>query len=112
MAYDLNDPRKCRLRKWRRDFLTERIKTIKDGRRQITTLSLVINKLDADDTRGRARVSEAVDFIRKQVKCAYADIEQFSALPHDRDDTCRCTSNRYHALPPWLHTQTFDLSSL
>lgn len=106
-VYDLDDPRKVRVRRSRR----ERIEEWTDLLSQAPDLlrSLIA---DAQRTRSPERqknLLRAAEEIRVSLLRATRDIRRFAAVPRDADPGCRCSETRDCCLPGPLEEQMLEV---
>jgi hypothetical protein len=102
-TYRLNDRRKVRLRRLRRETIEERRGFLERSSHYITEV------LDKIATGGTSADVEMAREISRQRRTAVKDLFQYLAIPHDRDRSCLCGHTGHHTLPRALEEQTFDL---
>lgn len=102
--YDLNEPRRVKLRRLRREHLQEWSGILKNGPRLLTALleqSAKVSSLEQTQ-----ELVEASVILRDTIRRASSDILRYAAIPSDADTSCRCWRNDHHVLPLWLLEQT------
>jgi hypothetical protein len=102
-AYDLNEPRKVRMRKKRRTALHERLDLVTQSRP-------LHNRLleRAQETGDPTLVDDAKD--AWDFFClAYEDLKSFGGIPEDVSDRCACEHSQHHSLPEVLAEQMIRL---
>lgn len=102
-AYDLDDARKVRMRKVRRETIEECLWTIRVGRRQITALLTHFNKT------GDFVSLEAAEELWRNLLLAIRELARFRAVPKDAPASCRCSGGQHDMLPSWLDEQTAEV---
>lgn len=106
-VYALNDRRKVRRRKLRRETIDDRVKFLEDTRDDEKLL------LDSATVRRDAELVRQAKKTRVMRRLAALDlIRRFRAVPQDRGESCRCGHDKHHTLPTILGEQTFDLRDL
>jgi hypothetical protein len=108
-AYDLNDPRKVRRRRLRRERLAEWLAVLKEGPRQVRSLIALAETVFS--LSESAFLLETAASLRNGILRAASEIQRYAAVPADADDVCRCEREEHHELPEWLATQTQELDS-
>jgi hypothetical protein len=104
-AYDLNEPRKVRMRRKRRTTLRERIDVVTESRPLHDRLLA-----RARDTGDPTLVEDALE-AWKHFHRAWRDLETFVAIPEDVNDHCACGHQRHHSLPEVLAEQTIKVEN-
>jgi hypothetical protein len=103
-TYDLNEPRKTRLRRMRRERIHEWVELLADGPRQVKALlDLSQQALSMEEARELVRAAE---LLRGCVLRASMELLRYTVIPKDSDTTCRCGRSDHHTLPAWLDEQT------
>ena len=96
-TYDLNDPRKVRMRRKRRESLSEHLDVVTESK----TLHDKLLQL-ARDTGDPTLVDDAEE-TWNHFNYAYKDLERFSPIPEDASSNCVC--GQHHYLPEVLEEQ-------
>jgi hypothetical protein len=104
-AYDLNDPRKTRMRGKRHRTLRERLDMVTEC--QPLHRRLMARARDTGDPTLVDDASEAWEYFRR----ACRDLESFFAIPEDVSEHCTCGHQRHHSLPEVLAKQTIQMES-
>jgi hypothetical protein len=103
-TYDLNEPRKTRLRRMRRERIQELMELLVEGPRQVKALlDLSQRALSMEEARELLRAAE---LLRGCVLRASMDLPRYTVIPKDSDATCRCGRSDHHTLPAWLDERT------
>jgi hypothetical protein len=105
-TYDLNDPKKVRLRRLRRLTIGQCLHFLK------RTRSLESELLDAVEAGGGENLVRTAAMISQQRRRACRDLQKFRAIPEDFDSSCSCGYKGNHQLPSVLDEQTFELSDV
>jgi hypothetical protein len=108
-AYDLNDPRKVKRRRRRRERLAEWLGVLKEGPLQVRSLMALSER--APSLAEAAALLEAAASLRSRIFQASIEIQRYAAVPADCDEVCLCRREDHHELPEWLATQTQDLEA-
>ena len=103
-TYDLNDPRKMRLRKLRRELLSECLDLLVEGPRQVETL------IGLSESRNDVEILKAAQDLQRCIQLAAREARRYAAIPVDAPQGCRCGRRDDPALPEWLDRQTIDTS--
>jgi hypothetical protein len=106
-TYDLNDPRKTRLRRLRRERMEKWLRLLAEGPRQVALLLAHSGQVSSLQEAGE--LVEAAEQLRDCVLRASREIVRYLAIPRDSDEICRCRRSDYHSLPPWLDDQTLEI---
>jgi hypothetical protein len=104
--YDLNESRKVKLRRWRREHLQEWIGILKDGPRLLT--ALLEQSANAASSEESGNLIETAAILRDSIRRASNELLRYAAIPSDADPACRCRRNDHHVLPLWLQEQTAE----
>lgn len=99
-AYDLNDPRKVRMRRARRRTLAERFAVVTEQPRLHDRLIEL-----AVETGDPSWVDDA-ERLWNQFEDAFEDLMGFSPIPEDADASCTCGHTDHHSIPEVLDEQT------
>lgn len=105
-AYELNDPRKKRMRRLRRLTIRQCRRFLKRTR---TSESALLDRAFAGGGEEYVDIAWGIDDSRRR---AYADLLRFQVVPRDRDTSCRCGHTRNHQLPAVLEEQLIGLDDL
>lgn len=106
--YDLNEPRKTRARRLRRERLQEWLQLLAEGPRQIAVL--LSRSGQAASLEEIRELVGAAEILRDCILRASEEIVRYLAVPRDCDETCRCRRTDLHVLPSWLDDQTLELA--
>ncbi len=104
-VYDLNDPRKVKMRRRRRTTIREALDLIKRGP---STRDHLLEK--AAET-GDPELVEAARLIEKNLKKAWQDLKLFQVVPQDARSSCACDDEERCAVPQVLSEQAIDIDS-
>jgi hypothetical protein len=107
--YDLNDPRKVRMRRSRRERLGEWLELLRDGPRLLDRL---LERAAQEPKNRSLALLKAAEELRRSIRRASRDIERFAAVPRDADTKCRCGRDDHHTLPDWLEEQLLEIPVL
>jgi len=103
LLYDLNDDRKVKARKRRRESLQFIKKHLKESPSLIQNLNDLLNKdLKKDD---KLTLIKAIQNINNTTKKAKKDLKLFIALPEDKPTICDCTDPPDLKLPNFINYQ-------
>jgi hypothetical protein len=105
-AYDLNDPRKVRRRRIRRERLTEWLSVIRHGLSRVEALIALSQRVAPQDA---AFILDEALALRQRIKLAKVEVLRYLAVPGDSDKQCSCARENQCTLPVWLDTQTLEL---
>ncbi|HEX6862492.1 MAG TPA: hypothetical protein VF414_06750, partial [Thermoanaerobaculia bacterium] len=100
-AYDLNDPRKVRLRRRRRKIMTECLELL-------SRASRLEEELSHRAGEGDSTLVELASELRKAQRSVFRDLLRFSAIPAD-SEPCLCGTTENHSLPAWFADQDLKL---
>lgn len=103
-TYDLNDPRKSRLRKLRREMLSECLDLLQDGPTRVKILIGLSEKHNDVD------ILDAARDLQRCIQIAATEVLKYAAIPVDAPQGCRCEEQENTALPEWLDQQTIEAS--
>jgi hypothetical protein len=106
--YDLNEPRKTRLRRCRRERIEEWSGLLAEGPRHVT--ELLARSAQASSTAESGELLAAAEILRDCILRASRDFVRYASIPQDFDAFCRCQSTDNHSLPSWLGDQSLDLT--
>lgn len=102
--YDLDDPRKVRLRAARREYITEALRTLAEvPARELAVLALAAEAQPSD----ALRLIEAARELHTRIECAARELERWAAVPSDAPDPCCCDAHAA-GLPAYLAAQVID----
>lgn len=100
-TYDLNDPRKVRLRRLRRETLTARLDFIAHA------TQLEDELLDrAPKEEDSLKYLDLAKQLHSHKRQAYEDLLRFAAIPQDADSQCLCDTTEHHTLPVWFSSRS------
>jgi hypothetical protein len=102
-VYDLNGPHKVRMRRLRRETIEKALAFLRRSDHLEQAL------LDRAIATGDPVLIDAAKTIRDYRREALWDLQQFVAIPHDRDQVCLCGHQTHHSLPRVLAEQTIDI---
>jgi hypothetical protein len=105
-AYEIDDPRKIRLREMRRKLYEDHFSFLEDDPMSQSDMLL---KLAEDLTRPadeRDVLIKVAKVMRAHVEHAVQDLESYEAIPKDAPKSCRCGVTKWHKLPESLQDQT------
>ncbi len=102
-AYDLDDPRKIEMRRYRRETIEACLRLIESGR---TVLERLLDR--ALETQEPALVAEA-KVIEEAIRRAWQELESFKVVPRDARDSCACGGEGLHIVPRALQEQTIEI---
>lgn len=102
-TYDLNDPRKVRMRRKRRTVLSERLDVMTHARPLHDRL---IQR--AKDTGDATLVDEAELAYKQFLQSSY-DLLRFLPIPDDAKPSCTCKPPQHHTLPEVLQEQILQV---
>ncbi len=105
-TYELNDPRKLRMRRLRRLTIRDRVSFLK------RTRSIEADLLDDAARGGGSEYSELAQAITDARRRAHMDLLRFRPVPEDRDWPCSCHRVKRPRLPAVLQEQLIDLGEL
>jgi hypothetical protein len=108
-AYDLNDPRKVRRRRLRRERLAEWLGVLKEGPLQVRSLVALAERVPS--LAESAVLLETAASLRNRILRAALEIQRYAAVPADADEACRCGREEHLELPAWLATQTQEVDT-
>lgn len=103
-AYDLNDARKTRMRRDRREYLTAAIELLSHG----PELEGRLLELAAAKPADAATWIEDAELLHRQIRAARLLVTRFAALPSDAT-ACLCAGEM--ALPNWLAEQLLEFAA-
>lgn len=98
-VYDLDDPRKIRMRQMRRETVNECKALIKGAYRLAEAL------LDRSFSEHDPLSLGAAEELLRCIDLAVKDLATYRAIPADAPQTCRCHNEENHTLPSWLEAQ-------
>lgn len=113
-SYDLDDPRKVTLRRWRRKVISHHRAYLADRLAERTRLSSVLQQ----QIRDPAAIDEVSSLscrlqrLSEEIGHALDDLEGYAAIPEDAPTECRCGVTTYHTLPEELERQTWELPAM
>jgi hypothetical protein len=112
-AYDLDDPRKVKLRAMRRDHLDYCLRLIREGPRQLRALQDRFKKAMTASSTG-AESPSADDFalaelLKENIARAWRELQRYKAVPLDAEPSCRCTTVPIFQLPDALRVQVQEV---
>jgi hypothetical protein len=107
-AYALNDLRKVRRRRIRRERMTEWLALIAQGPSRAKALIALSEKVPSIED-AQLLLDEAIA-LRRRVGLAIKEIQRYFAVPADADYPCACGLEDQCRLPTWLDSQTFELA--
>lgn len=108
-SYDLNDPRKVRMRRSRRERLGEWLELLHHGPRLLDRL---LERAAQEPRNPSLTLLKAAEELRRSIQRASRDIRRFAAIPRDADRRCRCGHEDHHTLPTWLEEQIREVPVL
>lgn len=104
-TYDLDDPRKIEMRRFRRETVNDCMSLIERGRAMLARL---LDK--ALQTQEPALVDEA-KLIEDALRRAWQELETFKAVPRDAQSFCPCDGEGLCTVPQALQEQTIEIES-
>lgn len=104
-VYDLNDPRKVRMRRKRRNVISERLEILSETRPLHDRLMQKAQK-----TGDPTLVDDAI-LAWENFRRACDDLLRFLPVPEDASRRCLCRHTRHHALPEVLEEQLVAIDS-
>lgn len=104
-VYDLNDPRKVRLRRLRRVTITTHLHFLQESQGLERKL---LDKVAAESALEALEMSRKIWHFRK---AGIQALLEFAAIPADASPECRCGYTRLNALPERLASQTLGVES-
>jgi hypothetical protein len=107
-VYDLDDPRKTRLRGRRREVIEDRLLALRELPSRLERL-LDAAQSEPDGMRA-ALLLEAARGVQRDLKNAFLDVARYKAVPEDADATCRCDAAR--EIPEALSVQLVDVAEI
>ncbi len=102
-AYDLDDPRKVEMRRYRRETVEACLTLIERGQ---PVLERLLDR--ALDTQDPILIDEA-KIIEEAIRRAWLELERFKAIPQDARDSCACQNERLCVAPRALQEQTIEI---
>jgi hypothetical protein len=106
-AYALNDLRKVRRRRIRRERMTEWLTLIGQGPSRAKALIALSERVSSIED-AELLLDEAIA-LRRRVGLAIKEIQRYFAVSADVDYPCSCGLEDQCRLPAWLDFQTFEL---
>ncbi len=104
MSYDLDDPRKIEMRRFRRETVEACLRLIERGE---AVLERVLDR--AFQTQEPALVDEA-KLIEEALRRAWRELESFKVVPRDARSSCACGGEGLHVVPMPLLEQTIEIA--
>lgn len=105
-AYDINEPRKIKRRRERREFIEE---TLADSQKLYSEQRSLIDWAHEASREGKRdeekKLREIVFNTMERIERNHKRLKRYEAIPEDADYECKCGENRYHTLPTWLECQ-------
>jgi len=99
-VYDLSDPRKVAMRRFRRETIEECQALLNRGP------SLLAGLLEKAAQTHQPELVDEARFLEDALRRAWRDLERFQAVPVDAPPTCACETPDSCTLPVWLVEQT------
>lgn len=107
-TYDLDDPRKVRARRLRRERLSETLALLRDGPHRVAALLARSEQaISAEESR---ELVEAAETLRDWILRASSELGRYALIPFDADGTCRCGRTDHHTPPAWLADQGLEIA--
>ncbi len=103
-TYDVNDPRKMRLRKLRREMLSECLDLLQEGPPRVEIL------IGLSEKHSDMEILEAARDLQRCIEIAAREVRTYAATPVDAPQSCRCEEQDAPVLPEWLDQQTIEAS--
>ena len=102
-AYDLDDPRKVEMRRYRRETVEACLRLVERGQ---PVLERLLDR--ALDTQDPILIDEA-KIIEEAIRRAWLELERFRAIPRDARTSCACTDEELCVAPQALLDQTLEI---
>jgi 5-methylcytosine-specific restriction endonuclease McrA len=108
-VYDLNDDRKIKRRKVRRDRLEEHYKMLEEAADVRDQLQEEARKLATSDPKKASEKLNQAELLNTVLEQSRKEILRFRVIPEDRPDNCKCQQDINLQLPQFLEQQCTDL---
>jgi hypothetical protein len=105
-VYDLDDPRKVELRRFRRETIEECLRLIEHGQK---VLDRLLER--ALQTREAMLIDEA-KIIEDALRRAWQELESFKVVPRDARSSCPCDEEELYEVPQALQQQTLAVEPI
>ncbi|MFY9823783.1 MAG: hypothetical protein WAM82_20555 [Thermoanaerobaculia bacterium] len=105
-TYALNDLRKVRRRRIRRERLTEWLSLIRQGPARVKAL-IALSERVTSIADAELLLDEAMA-LRRRVGLAMQEVQRYFAVPSDAATPCSCGLEDQCRLPAWLDSQAFE----
>lgn len=104
VAYDLDDPRKVEIRRYRRETISACLRLLERGPRILERL--LDRALQDQDTE----LVDAARQIEEGQRRAWQQLESFFVIPRDARKSCPCQGKDLYTLPSALEEQTIEVA--
>ena len=106
-SYNLNESRKVKLRKLRREMYAEYLALIKKGPAKIVQLmALAETRINEPEIAGELEFCARI--LRQSIQKAIKGLQEYAAVPQDAPKECRCENVKL-TLPTGLESQVVEL---
>lgn len=107
-CYDLNDPRKKKLRQLRWELIEHHRELLRVVPKMVNRMIQLAEQNHTDPLLVQKHLAEAKS-LRRILKYAISDLSTHSAIPGDADEACRCDTKTDNALPECLALQCWEM---
>jgi hypothetical protein len=107
-TYDIDEPRKVRMRRLRRELIADHVRALQEFPRMISLL-LALAQDKKDDPEAVNDLVQHIHELRMWKKRVAKDLQTYPAVPWDAPKGCRCEARERCSLPSDLERQTIDL---
>ena len=107
-CYDLNDPRKKKLRHLRWELIEHYRELLSEIPKMVNERMQLAEQTPEDGLAVQRNTKEA-QYLRRILKQAISDLSTYSAIPGDADEKCRCDTKEDNALPECLAQQCWEM---
>ncbi|MBI5368597.1 MAG: hypothetical protein HZA54_16295 [Planctomycetes bacterium] len=109
-SYDLDDPRKLEMRRWRRELIDERLRFLEAVPALMEALTRSAQRaFEAKDTGAAVDYLNQVRELARHAEGCAGELRRFAAIPRDHDAECRCGVTSEHRLPEGLALQMIGI---
>lgn len=108
IVYDLNDRRKIKIRKWRRERIEELLKVLLEAPASALELAALCSVVPAPHDEPLLRMAKR---LWAEVRRALRDLQRFAPIPRDAGRGCQC-GRVDPRLPPYLAGQMLEVFDL
>jgi 5-methylcytosine-specific restriction endonuclease McrA len=109
-CYDLDEPRKKKLRQLRREVIEHHRELLRVVPKMVIRKIQLAEQNPTDPLAVRQNLDEA-QCLRRILMNAISDLRTHSAIPGDADQECLCDTQEYNALPVCLAQQSWEMDS-